>query len=634
MVEMKARIARAIYKGKLIISFFAVCFLFLQISISALAEEETGEEFTQNEVLVLYETGYVSGGEVGIYEISDEVEILSESEEETIALVELPDDITVDDAIEEYGKEAGVIAVTPNYMLELYDNTGTGPNDEGMGRQQYLEQINVWEAWNCVSSFPHQKVRVAVLDTGADINHPDLQNILNLDISGEVLKDGSLGPLKGDDYANGEYIGTGVGHGTHVCGILAAEASNMQGIAGVGSCIDNSAIELMVVDIFSNVKTTSIANLIAGMEYAASQGAKVINLSLGIDLNKIDDTILRAECSRLYNNQITLVCAAGNEGRYDGGQISDVPSDYSSTIGVISVNENNVRAGFSNYGTRKDIAAPGTRMYSTLKNGSYGYKEGTSMSTPVVSATVAMMYSLNPSLTTREVKRIIKNTSSALPGETPGVGLINCGKAVTTVNQMTQAGQESDITLPFSDIEKGTWHYEPACYVYQRGIMTGMDEVHFNPSGSVSRAQFAVILHRMNGEGSMSYWNAFPDIEAGTWYTDAVLWANSQGVVKGYDSGMFGPSDYITREQMATMLYRYAERQGYDVSEKVSYNYFADASRVSGFASDAMQWATGTGIISGKDSGTRIDPQGNTARIECAIMIERFEEKYVIQREN
>ena len=79
--------ARAIYKGKLIISFFAVCFLFLQISTCALAEEETGEEFTQNEVLVLYETGYVSGGEVGIYEISDEVEILSESEEETIALV-------------------------------------------------------------------------------------------------------------------------------------------------------------------------------------------------------------------------------------------------------------------------------------------------------------------------------------------------------------------------------------------------------------------------------------------------------------------------------------------------------------------------------------------------------------------
>ena len=132
----------------------------------------------------------------------------------------------------------------------------------------------------------------------------------------------------------------------------------------------------------------------------------------------------------------------------------------------------------------------------------------------------------------------------------------------------------------------------------------------------------------------MSYWDAFPDIEEGTWYTDAVLWANSQGVVKGYDSGKFGPSDYITREQMATMLYRYAERQGYDVSEKVSFDYFTDASRVSGFAWNAMQWAIGIGMISGKDSGTRIDPQGNTARIECAVMIERFEEKYVIQREN
>ncbi len=632
--EIKTRIMRAVYKDRLILSLCAVCFLFLQFPFSALAEEESGEEFAQNEVLVLYETGLDVGGEVGLYENSDEVEVLSESEEETIALVELPDDITVDDAIEEYGKEAGVIAVTPNYTLELYDNAGAGLNDERIGMQQYLDQVNVKEAWNSVSAFPHQKVRVAVLDTGADINHPDLQNILNLDISRELLQDGSLGPLKGDDYANGGYTGAGIGHGTHVCGILAAESGNMQGIAGVGSCIDNSAIELMVVDIFSNVKTTSLANLISGMEYAASQGAKVINLSLGIDAAKIDDTILRAECSRLYNNQITLVCAAGNEGRYDGGQISDVPSDYSSTIGVISVDENNARAGFSNYGTRKDIAAPGTRMFSTLKNGSYGYKEGTSMSTPVVSATAAMLYSLNPSLTTREVKRIIKNTSSALPGEAPGVGLINCGKAVTTVNQMSQAGQNTDVALPFADIEEGTWHYEPACYVYQRGIMTGMDEYHFNPSGSVSRAQFAVILHRMNGGGAMSYRDAFPDIEEGTWYTDAVLWANSQGVVKGYDNGKFGPSDYITREQMATMLYRYAERQGYDVSEKVRFDYFTDASRVSGFAWDAMQWATGIGMISGKDSGTRIDPQGNTARIECAVMIERFEEKYVMQREN
>lgn len=629
-----ARTTKTIYRNKLIISLFAICFIFLHFSFDVSAEEKNEEEFAQNEVLILYETGLDSGGEVGLYENSDEIEILSESEEETIALVEIPDDMTVDDAIEEYGKEAGVIAVTPNYSLELYDNGGIWPNDEGIGRQQYLNQVNAGEAWNYVLSSPHEKVRVAVLDTGADINHPDLQNILNPDISKEVLKDGSLGPLKGDDYANGEYTGAGTGHGTHVCGILAAEASNMQGIAGVGSCIDNSAIELMVVDIFSNVKTTSLSNLICGMEYAADQGAKVINLSLGMDVEKIDDTILRAECSRLYNNQITLVCAAGNSGRYDGGQISDVPSDYSSTIGVISVNENNVRAGFSNYGTRKDVAAPGTGIYSTLKGARYGTKDGTSMSTAVVSATAAMMYSLNPSLTTREVRRIIKSTSSALPGEAPGAGLVNCGSAVAAVSQIGQEGKEPAAGLPFTDIEEGTWHYEPACYVYQRGIMTGMDESHFKPSDSVSRAQFAVILHRMNGGEAMPYWNAFPDIEAGTWYTDAVLWANSQGVVKGYDNGCFGPSDYITREQMATMLYRYAGGKGYDVSEKAEFDYFADASRVSGFAADAMRWATGTGIISGKDSGTRIDPQGNTARIECAIMIERFEEKYSTQREN
>ena len=127
----------------------------------------------------------------------------------------------------------------------------------------------------------------------------------------------------------------------------------------------------------------------------------------------------------------------------------------------------------------------------------------------------------------------------------------------------------------------------------------------------------------------MPYTNRFNDVGAGIWYTDAILWANSIGVVNGYsDTGLFGPGDYINREQMAVMMYRYANYLGYDTSRKADYGNFSDGSSVNGFAKEAMSWAVGMKIITGKDNGTRLDPQGNAARAECAAIIQRFIEKY------
>ena len=181
----------------------------------------------------------------------------------------------------------------------------------------------------------------------------------------------------------------------------------------------------------------------------------------------------------------------------------------------------------------------------------------------------------------------------------------------------------------FKDIQQSDWFYDSISYVYNNDLMTGLNETTFGPYENLARAQFAVILHRMNGQPSVVYTNKFPDVATGQWYTDAILWANEIGVVTGYsNTGLFGTGDQINREQMAVMMYRYAQYKGYDTSASADFSKFNDAVYVNDFAKDAMSWAVGTGIITGKDNETRLDPQGSATRAECATIIMRFMEYY------
>lgn len=179
--------------------------------------------------------------------------------------------------------------------------------------------------------------------------------------------------------------------------------------------------------------------------------------------------------------------------------------------------------------------------------------------------------------------------------------------------------------MTFEDVSPDAWYYSSVAEAYYNGIMTGLDKKHFGPSNPLARAQFAVILHRMTGEENIEYQPAFPDVPDGIWYTDAIMWASEAGIVNGYtDTGLFGPGDNITREQMAVMMYRFAQYLGIDTSGRADYSHFTDAKSVNAFAQDAMSWAVYSGIITGKNNGTRIDPQGNANRAECATIIMRF----------
>lgn len=180
----------------------------------------------------------------------------------------------------------------------------------------------------------------------------------------------------------------------------------------------------------------------------------------------------------------------------------------------------------------------------------------------------------------------------------------------------------------FKDCSKSAWYMEYVDYIYANGIMTGLNMESFGAMKTLSRAQFAVMLYRMAGSPPVEPQKIFKDVALGTWYTSAVTWAFENGIVTGYDATSFGPAKEITREQMVIMIYRYASYMGYDLSQRASLSGFKDQNRVSSWSKEAMEWAVAAGIISGKDNGTRIDPQGRTYRCECAAIVTRFLQRF------
>lgn len=180
--------------------------------------------------------------------------------------------------------------------------------------------------------------------------------------------------------------------------------------------------------------------------------------------------------------------------------------------------------------------------------------------------------------------------------------------------------------MPYADVGPDAWYLDYVCYMYDNGVMTGLEPSRFGASGDLSRAQFATVLYRLNTSPTVSYTNTFPDVPNGYFFTSPVLWANNTGVVSGYENGLFGPSDNITREQIVLMMYRYAAYKGYDLSGRDTLNGFPDKNKVSSFSYEAMQWGVANEIISG-DNG-KINPQGYASRATCATIMMRFMEKY------
>ena len=195
--------------------------------------------------------------------------------------------------------------------------------------------------------------------------------------------------------------------------------------------------------------------------------------------------------------------------------------------------------------------------------------------------------------------------------------------AVTVKASFAKDDTPVETGLPFTDVKADDWFYEAVKYAYDNKLMDGTSSTTFAPLMTTNRAMVVTILWRLEGSPVVNYAMNFSDVESGVWYTEAVRWAAAEGIVKGYSDTVFAPDDTVTREQLATILYRYAGYKEYDVSAKGDLTTFADGSTVSTWAADGMTWAVGAQLITGKDGG-KLDPTGTATRAEVATILMRF----------
>jgi len=179
----------------------------------------------------------------------------------------------------------------------------------------------------------------------------------------------------------------------------------------------------------------------------------------------------------------------------------------------------------------------------------------------------------------------------------------------------------------FTDLDPTAWYHYGTDFVIEEGLMHGYPDQTFRPEEILSRAMFVQVLYNLEGRPAVSGQDAYEDTVEGHWYTDAILWADQTGIVKGYGNGLFGPDDAVSREQMATMFYRYSQIKGYSLTEG-NYDHFPDKADVSEFAETAMRWAVGNGLLMGMGDGT-LAPHADTTRVEFVTMIQRFVETIV-----
>lgn len=185
--------------------------------------------------------------------------------------------------------------------------------------------------------------------------------------------------------------------------------------------------------------------------------------------------------------------------------------------------------------------------------------------------------------------------------------------------------------FPFTDVPAGSWYYGAAAYAYNNGLFAGTTDTTFAPDMTMTRAMLVSVLWRLAGEPAPKGANTFDDVPDGAWYTDAVTWAAENGVVAGIGNGRFDPSGAVTREQTAVILFNYAQSKGYDVSARADLSAFPDAGSVSGWAQEALAWANASGLISGAVRGTQtiLDPQGSASRAQVAMILMGYVEHVV-----
>ena len=304
------------------------------------------------------------------------------------------------------------------------------PDDPGIIYQWGLETVDAYGAWDI--SLGEHDVVVAVLDTGIDWNHPDLEDNMWTSIDGYYgynVVDDNYFPMDDNIHGyddDGDWIAnTYTYHGTHVAGIVGATTDNDAGMAGIAQA------RLMAIKVMNESGEGTDAMVATGIRWATDHGADIITMSLGVEGTSYS---LQSAVTYAHSHGVVMVAAAGNSGT----SVVSYPAAYPSVIAVGATDDTDRKATFSNYGTDLDLMAPGVMIYSAQGDSGYQYLSGTSAAAPHVAGVAAIMLSINPGLTTGEVDSALNSTATDIymtgRDSTSGWGIVNAFRAVESVS--------------------------------------------------------------------------------------------------------------------------------------------------------------------------------------------------------
>lgn len=437
------------------------------------------------------------------------------------------------------GLRAGRIATTPAEAGDSFSaledvNDTYGKKSASASYNWHLESVGAYDAWSIAKGAgANPRVAIAIIDTGYDYDHPDLTNGASSGIDGNVIaRYNATGNGPTDDAADIE------GHGTHVAGIAAAITNNNTGVAGLSYNANLVPIRVFEWDDEERDYIATTESLVSAYEFIETHRSdyniRVANLSLGAkqesEILDNSDYALRTAVETAFNNGVLTVCAAGNDAQ--NGPYLEYPIEIlPHCMGVIALNSSEQRADFSNYNVsdtmrNKDISAPGSSIYSTTSNGSYGYKSGTSMASPLVSGIAALVFSANQNLSAQEVIDILHNTAidliytngSEVAGSGfdryTGFGKINAAAAVSAAKSSAYivgddslfVGDSTTLSLLGNVTDEVSWSSssESVASVTASGVVTGnnpgttvitatMGALSFSKTITVYRVSFSLV---------------------------------------------------------------------------------------------------------------------------------------------
>ncbi|MFN7161300.1 MAG: S8 family serine peptidase [Candidatus Gracilibacteria bacterium] len=493
------------------------------------------------------------------------------------------------------GSKSTGISVTINYY-NIYSQ------DAFSKYQWYYENLSLKDAWNISTGSP--SVVVAVIDSGVNINHEDLNGNIwqnTKEIPGNGLdddKNGYTDDINGWDFVrNSNSMTPMTSHGTMVASVIAAKKDNGLGLAGVAPNTKIMALNVMATNVQAGTDYIDVDATVKAVKYAVDNGAQIINMSFGGPYNDAFKSVIQYA----YDNNVLLVVAAGNEGiDLSVQKMSPVCNDiaHNEVMGIAALGKDFTKSSFSSYGPCIDASLPGSGIIVATTDESlngYSVADGTSFAAPIFAGMAALLKASHPDWNVAEISYVLLhngyNIDQSNPAYAGKLGILpNVYKALTAArpavsyaynprtnlnvketNQVievnppvsapieipgpstTNSGNETGTDI-FSDIPADHHYATAIAYLKNAQVLSGYADGTFKSDNPVNRAEFLkIIFESAKITIPSTYANCFPDVKS-EWFAKYVCYAKAKGIIQGYPDGNFKPANTINKVESLKVL--------------------------------------------------------------------------------